>query len=185
MAAKTDRPSWLTELGPLLVCVVFTVIGVLIAQAGDRRGYVAGGFFALCAIIALVFMIWPQASPGRNCPEGQGLYPECLFVVTVSESDIVNRRPDGTIERVTLSDLEEVTIVTNDSGPRGSDVWWLLVGSTPHAGCAFPGGATGESQVLACVQRLPGFDNGTFIEAMTCTSNARFVCWRASNRPPR
>lgn len=119
-------------------------------------------------------------SPGQKCPEGEGLYPECLFVVTVSGSEIVNQRPDGTVERVSIHDLEEVTIVTNDSGPTGVDLWWLLVGSKPDAGCAFPGGATGEAKVLEFVQQLPGFNNQAFIEAMGCASNARFVCWRAA-----
>lgn len=149
-------------------------------REGDSRGYFAGGFFGLCAIAILVLKVWPGTSLAQKCPQGEGLYPECLFVVTVSESEIVAQRPDGKIERVSIGDLEEVTIVTNDSGPSGADVWWLLVGSKPNAGCAFPGGATGEAKVLEFVQQLPGFNNQAFIEAMTCTSNARFVCWRAA-----
>jgi hypothetical protein len=159
---------------------VFTAIGVLMVREGDNRGYLAGGFFALCAIAMLVLKVRPGKSLNQRCPQGEGLYPECLFVVTVSDSEIVTQRPDGKIERVSIRDLQEVTIVTNDSGPYGADVWWLLVGSKADAGCAFPGGATGEAKVLEFVQRLPGFNNQAFIEAMGCASNARFVCWRAA-----
>jgi hypothetical protein len=71
---------------------------------------------------------------------------------------------------------------TNDSGPWGADVWWILVGNAPESGCVYPNGATGEQEALEALQRLPGFDNGQFIEAMTSTENARFVCWQATSR---
>lgn len=102
--------------------------------------------------------------------------PEAAFVVGISEGEIVNQRPEGKIERVKLSDLKAVIIETNDSGPWGADLWWILVG-TEDSGCVFPGGATGEKEVLEEVQKLPGFDNKVFIEAMTSTSNQRFLCW--------
>jgi hypothetical protein len=113
-------------------------------------------------------------------PGGKGLYPECLFVVTVSDSEIINQHPDGVIERVALKDLKEVAIETNASGPWGADVWWLLTGASPAARCAYPGGATGEQGMLQWLQRLPGFDDKAVITAMGSTSNARFVCWRAA-----
>ena len=47
---------------------------------------------------------------------------EASFVVTVSETEIVNHRPEGTVERVVLADLKAVLIETNDSGPWGADV---------------------------------------------------------------
>lgn len=128
---------------------------------------------------AFLLKLWPGGSPGSKCPAGKGLYPECLFEVTVTESEIVNKRPDGAIERVALDDLKEVAIETNSSGPWGADVWWLLIGATPEAGCAYPGGATGEQAALQRLQRLPGFDDSAVISAMGCTSNERFVCWRS------
>ena len=128
----------------------------------------------------LLLKLWPAQSVGSKCPEGKGLYPECLFVVTVSDSEIINKRPDGVIERVALKDLKQVAIETNTSGPWGADVWWLLTGASPHARCAYPGGATGEQSMLQWLQRLPGFDDKAVITAMGSTSNARFVCWRAA-----
>jgi hypothetical protein len=124
--------------------------------------------------------LWAGPSASSKCPEGKGLYPECLFVVSVSDSEITNTRPDGVIERLPVKDLREVAIETNNSGPWGADVWWLLVGTAPDARCAYPGGATGEQTVLEWLQKLPAFDDKAVINAMGCTSNARFLCWRAA-----
>ncbi len=104
---------------------------------------------------------------------------EDRFVVTVTGDEIVNNRPEGTVERVSISKLKLVMIETNDSGPWGADVWWMLIGSDLTSGCVFPQGATGESDVLAVVQKLPGFDNQVLVAAMTSTENKRFVCWQA------
>jgi hypothetical protein len=122
---------------------------------------------------------WPGRSATSKCPAGKGLYPECLFVVSLSNAEITNSRPDGVIERLPVRDLREVAIETNTSGPWGADVWWLLTGTAPDARCAYPGGATGEQTMLQWLQKLPGFDEKAVINAMGCTSNARFVCWRA------
>lgn len=104
---------------------------------------------------------------------------ESAFVVTVTETEIVNRRPNGEIERVALEDLSAILIETNDSGPFGPDVWWWLLGSSQKkSGCVFPQGATGKDSMLAFAQKLPGFDNRMFMEAMCSTENQRFLCWR-------
>jgi hypothetical protein len=107
------------------------------------------------------------------------LLPESRFRVEVTETEIVSHRPGGKVERVAFAELRAVIIETNDSGPWGADVWWILVGSGPGSGCVYPGGATGEQEALTALQRLPGFDNRKLIEAMGSTSNARFVCWQA------
>ena len=104
------------------------------------------------------------------------LFPESLFVVLVSDADIVCTRPDGTVERVAWADLNKIEIVTTSEGPMVPDVFWVLHGS--GGGCAVPQGATGEAQLLERLQALPGFDNAAVIEAMTCSSDRRFLCWQ-------
>ena len=143
-------------------------------EIGAASGFVLG----LVGVPALLLRVWPGR--GSRCPEGKGLYPECLFVVSVSGEEITNKRPDGVIERVPVQDVKEVAIETNSSGPWGTDVWWLITGATPDARCAYPGGATGEQAMLQWFHGLPGFDDNAVITAMGSTSNARFVCWRAS-----
>jgi hypothetical protein len=108
------------------------------------------------------------------------LMPEAAFIVRIENNEIINERPEGKRERVSLSELKAVIIETNDTGPWGTDILWILVG-TGQTGCVFPGGATGEKDILEAVQKLPGFDNEAFIQAMTSTSNQRFLCWESGS----
>jgi hypothetical protein len=72
-----------------------------------------------------------------------------------------------------------VAIETNDSGPWGADVWWLIEGNQSR--CAYPGGATGDIDALKAMEsRLTGFNDECVVQAMGCTSNRRFICWQRS-----
>jgi hypothetical protein len=104
------------------------------------------------------------------------LEPEGRFVVRLSDAEIVCERPGGKVERVRWADLQKVEVVTTGDGPFAPDVFWVLHGT--DGGCAVPQGATGDSQLLARLQALPGFDNNAFIEAMSSTSDRRFLCWQ-------
>lgn len=109
---------------------------------------------------------------------------EHSFRVRLEDGAIVSERPDGTIERVAVSALAAVLIETDDSGPWGTDLWWILTGAD-GTGCIYPGGADGEQQILAVLQTLPGFDNASLIAAMTSTANQRFLCWKRAASPER
>lgn len=102
--------------------------------------------------------------------------PESRFVVRLSDAEVVCERPDGKVERVGWADLRKVEIVTTSEGPLVPDVFWVLHGS--RSGCAVPQGATGDQELLARLQALPGFDNNAVIAAMTCASDRRFLCWQ-------
>ena len=117
--------------------------------------------------------------PGARRAGGR-LEPESRFVVTVDPDRFVCRRPSGDQESVRWDELEVVIIETNDTGPWGCDVWWILGGREAKSGCVIPQGATGEKELLEMLQRLPGFDNQALIDAMCCVHNKRFLCWRAS-----
>lgn len=117
--------------------------------------------------------------PSRSKPAPAGrLQPESQFIVTCDAQRIVCQRPTGESESVAWDDLQAVIIETNDSGPWGVDVWWLLVGRDGSSGCAIPQGASGDAALLSALQELAGFDNTQFIAAMSCTENRRFLCWR-------
>jgi len=106
------------------------------------------------------------------------LQPERKWLITV-ESDVIRVR-DGAdqIKSLRKEDLSGVAIETNDSGPWGADVWWLLFGRDDRLACAFPQGATGEGAIVDYLSALPSFDHGEMIMAMTCTENATFAVWR-------
>jgi hypothetical protein len=101
------------------------------------------------------------------------LRPESLFVVTVNDDEIRNKCPNGKVERVAIKELRRVLVATNDSGPVGADVWWILEGSSAEQRVCFPQGAVGESAALDRLRELPGFQ----IRGMNSTRNAQFECW--------
>ncbi|WP_084582239.1 hypothetical protein [Sphingomonas azotifigens] len=106
-------------------------------------------------------------------------HPEAQFVVEVTAEDaIVCRAPGQPDQRIRMTDLASVHVETNDSGPWGADVWWLLNDNTGHTRVAFPQLATGEDAVLARLGQLPGFA----VQGMNARSNARFLCWRKPAR---
>ncbi|MGE0776184.1 MAG: hypothetical protein AB7L36_14275 [Sphingomonadaceae bacterium] len=114
---------------------------------------------------------WLKKKPRR-------LETESKWVAAI-EGDLISIRDEaGLIKSVTKSDLSGVAIETNDSGPWGADVWWLLFDRRDRLACAFPQGAVGEETVINYVCTLPSFDHGEMIKAMASTDNAVFAVWR-------
>jgi hypothetical protein len=99
--------------------------------------------------------------------------PEAAFSVWLRDDAIRCRWPNGEEQAISFADLRAVYVETNDSGPWGMDVWFVLEAEKPQ--CWFPLGATGESEVLARLNQLPGFE----LQGMNSTANARFLCWTA------
>ncbi len=100
--------------------------------------------------------------------------------VTWDETGVSARFPTGEVQAIDWMAVNVVAIETNDSGPVGADVWWLLEGS--ELLLAYPQGATGDEAMLEELpHRFPGFSQEAVIAAMGCTDNARFVCWERSN----
>jgi hypothetical protein len=101
-------------------------------------------------------------------------HPERRFVAEVTAGDeIVCRAPRQAEQRIRIADLGAVYVETNNSGPWGADVWWLLNDNTGKTKVAFPHLATGEEAALGRLRSLPGFQ----VRGMNSTQNARFMCW--------
>ena len=79
---------------------------------------------------------------------------------------------------VALAELNGVMIETNDSGPFGADVWWLLFGADDRIVVAFPQGASGVKVAIDWLIGLPGFDHEAMIMAMGSTGQVVFPVWR-------
>ncbi len=104
------------------------------------------------------------------------LMPEAQVVVSFDDARVTVASPSGETHSIAWNDVVRVAIETNDSGPWGADVWWLLEGAASRV--AYPQGATGDPEMLAQYsKRFPGFDDEQVILAMGSTDNARFVCW--------
>ena len=71
------------------------------------------------------------------------LEPESKWTIAVSDGRIVGTDEIGGSKSLALEELSGVAIATNDSGPWGADVWWLLYGQDDQLACSFPQGATG------------------------------------------
>lgn len=107
------------------------------------------------------------------------LDPESRFVIHLTETEVSCHRPDGLVETVRWDDLERVAILTNSDGPFVPDCFWLLIGPET-TGCCIPRGATGDVELLARMQQLPGFNNQVFMEALGSHQEAIFTCWEKS-----
>lgn len=86
---------------------------------------------------------------------------------------------DGQCESVHWGALAHVAILTTADGPFGPDLFWVLVDLAGN-GCVIPGQAGIAEALLERVQKLPGFDNATFIKAMSSTEEAKFPLWTKS-----
>ena len=102
---------------------------------------------------------------------------EAAWVVTIEDDEISVADPEGQRRSIAKADLAAVLIETNDSGPWGSDFWWLLLAADKSLGGAFPQGATGEKAAMEWLMALPGFDHAAMITASGSTSNAFFTVW--------
>ena len=120
---------------------------------------------------------------GRLRRRPSALEPESRWTVVVDPERIVVRDEAGESRSIARSDLCRVAIETNDSGPWGMDLWWLLFGSGVRPACAFPQGARGEQAAIDCLTALPGFDRSEMGRAMTSTDNALFTVWTRPGEP--
>src|SRR4051794_23331757 len=110
-------------------------------------------------------MDWLKAVTDRF-KRPKGLYPESSWNVSADELGFRATDQTGKTMFSPKDDLTLVAIATNDSGPWGADVWWLMYGADGRLACGFPQGATGEKNVLDALMALPGFDQREMIKAM-------------------
>ncbi|MEO6305816.1 MAG: hypothetical protein ABIP51_21895 [Bacteroidia bacterium] len=109
-------------------------------------------------------------------PGQSGLDPESNWFVKVSDSSVEMIDPGKVTQSILISEIENVSVATNDRGPFEIDIWWILSGNGKAV--LVPGGATGEKEMLNRLQELPGFNNGEVIKAMGCSDNAEFLLWK-------
>lgn len=127
----------------------------------------------IIAVVAFAAFFWWRA----RVP----LMPESQFVVRFDADAITVVAPSGETQSVMWKDLTKVGIRTTDDGPAQPDVFWGLHTGAEKAALVFPGGSTGEQEILAAMEsRLAGFDDDQVIKAMGSTSNAYFLVWEQS-----
>jgi hypothetical protein len=101
--------------------------------------------------------------------------------VEANDERVATVDPDGRLATIAMRDLYRVVIETNDSGPFGEDVWWLLLGPNERVAVRFPQSADGERGAVDVLLKLPNFDYEQMITAMGSTDHAFFPVWRRSD----
>jgi len=109
--------------------------------------------------------------------------PEAKFALSFDGLEIALRDPKGIVRSLKMADLDAIIIETNDTGPWGADVWWVLLDRDGKLGLLYPQGADGEQLVLDRLISLPGFNMPEFIKAMGSTANATFPVWKKPKGP--
>ncbi|MDB5675621.1 MAG: hypothetical protein JWM65_2603 [Sphingomonas bacterium] len=105
------------------------------------------------------------------------LNPESCWSVAAADDVLTVTDAGGQERRLAFADLIGVAIETNDSGPWGADLWWLLFGQDGKLAVTWPQGATGGTSVIDRLTAIPGFDHQQMIAAMASTKNATFILW--------
>lgn len=102
--------------------------------------------------------------------------------VSFDDDDIRVRRTDGEMQTLAWQDLVSVTILTTDTGPFDTDLYWVLTPRDRQRTLMIPMGSDGEHELLHTMQeRLQNFDNIAVIDAMGSTDNASFPVWEAAS----
>ena len=139
-------------------------------RRGDVFGWVATGFFLLCAA-AMAAAPWLRARQGK------------VVAQTVTVDDWGVRRTMGDLkEAVAWTELTEVSIFTTSEGPFVDDLFFVLRGAG-ESGVVVSQELAAEHKLLENLQaRLPDLDNETVIGAMGSTGDARFVIWPPADK---
>jgi len=99
-------------------------------------------------------------------------------IAEIVDDTIMYTDRQGRLYSMHRSNVQEIAVVTTDTGPFLEDVFWAM--SDGDEEFWIPQGANGFGSLLAFFQGWPGFDNDSFIKAMCCADNQRFVCWKKS-----
>jgi len=100
--------------------------------------------------------------------------PLTLWSVSFSDGDIVTSDGQGAERTLPLSDLRRVVVATDDSGPWGADVVFLLYSDDPDPAAIFPLEATGRDGFVEWLSAQPGYRARELAKAMGSTRVARF-----------
>jgi hypothetical protein len=99
--------------------------------------------------------------------------------ITFDSREIAVVAPSGRARRIAWDAVTRVCILTLDTGPFASDVFWAfhVRGEEP---LVVTHEAHGVQELLTELQRrLPGFNNEQVIAAMQSVENAEFVVWQS------
>jgi hypothetical protein len=99
----------------------------------------------------------------------------------VDGPNIVIKRPFCRSVATRIDDLDEIGIETTDQGPFVEDVFWILKRGDMRIRIGEPHPVF--KMLMDRFRSLEGFDWEPFTEAMSCTDNRYFPCWKRAHGP--
>jgi len=105
--------------------------------------------------------------------------PSCPWSVSVIDNAIVVSDGQGIERSLPIAHLRQVVVATDDSGPWGDDVVFLLYSAEPDPVALFPLEANGEAAFVDWLLTQPGHRANELTKAMSSTAVARFVVYEA------
>ncbi len=100
--------------------------------------------------------------------------PLARWTVSLHGGDIVTSDGQGSQRTLPVHDLRRVIVATDDSGPWGADVVFLLYSNGPDPVCLFPLEANGRDDFVTWLAAQPGYRDRELAKAMGSTKVARF-----------
>jgi hypothetical protein len=101
------------------------------------------------------------------------------WAVSIVDDVIITSDGQGTERRLKVADLRRVVVATDDSGPWGDDVVFLLFAEEVDPAALFPLEAAGGQDFVGWMSRQPGYRDGELASAMSSTRVARFLVFQA------
>ena len=101
------------------------------------------------------------------------------WAVGVVDDVIFTTDGQGVERSLQLADLRRVIVATDDSGPWGADVVFLLYGEGAKPAALFPLEAAGCQDFVGWLSRQPGYRDRELASAMSSTNVARFLVYEA------
>lgn len=84
-------------------------------------------------------------------------------------------------EEIAIDQIAEIAVITTDEGPFVDDVFLVLSGDDKEI--KIPQDAENFEAMFDVFKKFEGFNYEAFIEAMSSTENAKFVCWKHADKP--
>lgn len=101
--------------------------------------------------------------------------PLAQWSVALENGQIITGDGNDDFRALPADELRKVEVATDDSGPWGADVVFLLFASKDEPAGVFPLEASGRDEFLAWLETKPGYQGNELRKAMGSTSVARFV----------
>lgn len=96
--------------------------------------------------------------------------------IAFDSEKILSRQASGSEKIILWDKMTSIKIITTNQGPYKNDVFWVIESKNDRI--VFSMGTEGEEAFLSKAQKLEGFNNKVFIDAMSCADNNEFYCWQ-------